>query len=326
MEVYITPEIRKAELESLIHQYSYGRYCEDRSLSLEQSRRFLFDQLWQFSTRTEARSIVAYSPSGELLGVLFYRLSQWDTEHFGWNVVVIEAIITGVLGYKQELEVADALVQKFLVACEALSVRFISVRVPSLNLPVTHSLERRGFCYIETCICNKYDLRRVNEFSKSPYRLRLIRQDDYPLMVRYSRGAFASHRFRADSHIDMDKADALYEKWIRTAFNDPNQEILVLDVDGRPAAFMIYYRSDLRQYFGLRFAMWKMALLDPQNRNGGLGTNFFITLLHHHQEEGLDVVDSGLSMRNLASLNLHIKLNFRVVSTTLTFHKWLNQC
>jgi RimJ/RimL family protein N-acetyltransferase len=86
---------------------------------------------------------------------------------------------------------------------------------------------------------------------------------------------------------------------------------------------MIYYSSDLREYFGLQFAMWKMALLDPMNRNKGLGTDFFIACLHYHREEGLDVVDSGLSIRNLSSLNLHIKLNFKITSTLVTLHKWL---
>ena len=323
MEVHITNTVNKAELESLIHQYKYGRYCEDISLPLEGSQRLTLDRLLHLTTQMNTQVIESYSSSGELLGTLFFRLSQWDTEHFGYNVAIIEAIIPKRLGYEQELEISETLVEKFLAWCESEKMRFISIKVPSLDLPVVHSLERFGFHYIENWIYNKFDLNRLDSLNKPPYQLRLAQSSDFDLMVDFSRNAFSTQRFHADTHIARDKADSLYEKWIQTAFNDPNQKVLVLDIKDRPAAFMIYYISDLREYFGLQFAMWKMALLDPMNRSKGLGTDFFLACLHHHREEGLDVADSGLSIRNLASLNLHIKLNFKVTSTLVTLHKWL---
>ena len=323
MKVHITNMLNKAELESLIHLYTYGRYCEDISLPLESSQRLTMDRLLHLTNEANIQVIESYSLSGELLGTLVFRLSQWDTEHFGYNVCIIEAIILKRLGYEQEFEISEILVEKFLAWCESEKMRFISIKVPSLDLPVVHSLERWGFHYIENWIYNKYDLTKLDSLSKPPYQLRLARSIDFDLMVDFSRDAFSTQRFHADAHIAHDKADSLYEKWIQTAFNDPNQKVLVLDIKHRPAAFMIYYSSDLREYFGLQFAMWKMALLDPMNRSKGLGADFFIACLHYHREEGLDVVDSGLSIRNLASLNLHIKLNFKVTSTLVTLHKWL---
>jgi len=142
-------------------------------------------------------------------------------------------------------------------------------------------------------------------------------------MLDYSKGAFATQRFHADPYIDPDKADSLYRKWILTAFEDPHQQILVLDVDNSPLAFMITQRIDLRQCFGLQFVVWRMALLDPSSRGRGWGTKFFVSLMHHHRKEGIDVVDSGVTMRNLASLNLHSKLHFKIVCIRVTFHKWL---
>lgn len=318
------PKVNRIGLEALIYEYKYGRYCEDRSLPLEQSQHLLIDRLSTLITQPGFQSIAAYSLSEELLGFLLFRISKWDSEQFGYNVVIIESIISKSLGYEQELEIVDALIEKFLTWCETSRIRFTSVRVPSLNLPVVHSLERWGFHYIENCIVNKFHLSRLNGFIKPPLSLRLARQDDLDCMLDYSRDAFSTHRFHADAHITGNQANSLYEKWILSAFNDPNQEILVCDIESKCAAFMIYYRSDLRQYFGLRFAMWKMALLDPQNRSKGLGTDFFIALMYHHEEEGLDVVDSGLTTRNIDSLNLHIKLNFKVITTLVTFHKWFS--
>ena len=86
---------------------------------------------------------------------------------------------------------------------------------------------------------------------------------------------------------------------------------------------MIYFINDMEKPFNLKFAMWKMALIDPEMRGKKIGLKFFKSLLFYHKQEGLDVVDSGLSLRNLASLNLHNKIGFKVIFTQVTLHKWL---
>lgn len=323
MNVYLNKELDGRETEGLIEQYKYGRYIEDRSLPLKDSRRFMLDYMRRFISQDDSECISAFSSAGQLLGVLLFRLSRWDTELFEYKVAIIDSIITRELVYDQSLKAANALLEHFLVWCKTSDIRFVSAKVPALNLPVVHSLENFGFRYIESWIYNKYDLNKIDGLSEVPYELRLARPNDCHVMLDYAKGAFATHRFYADPFIPRQKADSLYEKWIITAFRDLQQEILVLDVENKPVAFMIYYKNDLRQYFGLQFAMWKMALLNPASRGKKLGIDFFIAVMRHNRKDGLDVVESGLSMRNLASLNLHIRLNFKVISTLANFHKWL---
>ena len=97
---------------------------------------------------------------------------------------------------------------------------------------------------------------------------------------------------------------------------------LVYEEQAHPVAYMTYYDGDLVECFGLRFAIWKMALIDPEMRGQGVGTRFFRSLVQHHHTEGFDVVDSGLSLRNVASLHIHNKCDFKVTSTMLTLHLW----
>jgi GNAT superfamily N-acetyltransferase len=207
--------------------------------------------------------------------------------------------------------------------CTANDIRFLSARVPALNLPAIHALEHGGFRYIETWIYNKCDLGSVDESAAAAPKPRVAQPDDCDVMVDYSRDAFVTQRFHADPHIAPQKAESLYEKWILTAFSDPQQRILVLDMHSRPVAFVIYHTNDLRQYLGRRYATWTMVLVDPASRAKGLGTGFFNAFLTHHKREGLDVVDSGVSMRNLPSLNFFTKLNFKIVSTVVTYHRWI---
>ncbi len=311
------------QLEALVAQYRYGRYCEDRSLPIEDSRRLVLDRAREYLGSDDSKCVTALSSQGDLLGLVLFKLSAWDTEHFGYNVVVVDSVMVAERGNAGRAEIANALVAELCAWCKSADVRFASARVSALDLAVIHGLEGGGFRFIESWIANKYDLDRIEELAcDNRYELRTSRPDDCPVMIEYSSGAFATHRFHADPGIDRDKAESLYAKWIRSAFDDDGQEILVLDVDSRPLAFMIYYRNDLSRYFGLRFAMWKMAVLDPARRGAGIGTDFFISVMERNRKDGMDVVDSGLSMRNVASMNLHIKLNFKMLATFVTFHKW----
>lgn len=325
LKVRTNPAISDAALEALTGQCRYGRYCEDTSLPLEESRRLVRDRVREYRSREDAQCLAALSPSGELLGLLLCKLSRWDSEHFGYPVVVIDSVIVKALGYAAELEAALALLVELREWCRNSDVRFLSARVSARDLPVIHGFERSGFEYIESWIYNTYRLDRLPEPKLDPRPLRATRPGDLEFMLGYAKGAFSTQRFHADPRVAPEKADSLYRKWILTAFEDPQQRILALEHADKPVAFMIYSESDLRQYFSRRFAMWRMALLDPESRGKGIGSDFFTALLYHHRREGLDAVDSGLSLRNLASLNLHNKLGFKVVATLVTFHQWLEQ-
>lgn len=320
----ISAPSQKIALRKLIEQYRYGRYCEDMTLPIERARRLLVSEVQDYLGRIGNQALAVILPTGEMLGLLLFRLSQWDTDHFGYPVAIVDSLYTSDLGYEKEFEVAGVLLRHFDEWCRSSGIRFISARVPSIHLPIVHSFEQNGFRYIETWIYNKFDLHRLDDVQKTMPTLRKANPSDVELMLEYSKDAFSTQRFYADPRIELDKADSLYRKWILTSVADPQQEILVMDKDSKPAAFMIYYRKDMRDYFGSRFAMWKMAVLDPNNRGKGVGTDFFLALMYQHLKEDLDIVDSGLTMRNLASLNLHNKLGFKIVASVITFHKWVD--
>lgn len=313
-----------SELSPLLDRHKFGRYLEDPDLPSQASQAHLLDHVRRYQGGTEAQCIETRSQAGQIAGILLFKLSRWDADHFGYPVVIVDSIILRENDYEARLKSAGEILDKLQEWLRSRNIRFASIRIPALDLAVIHGLEKRGFEYIESWIFNKYDLRKLDKPLQSPCPLRLKTPADESAMIAYSQGAFDTQRFHADGRIDRQKADSLYVKWIKTSFRDPLQKTIVMELEGKPAAFMTYYQNDLHTRFGLRFAMWKMALLDPACRGKGLGALFFNSLLQHHREEGLDIVDSGLSMRNIISLNLHNKCGFKTISTVLTFHKWLN--
>ena len=193
----------------------------------------------------------------------------------------------------------------------------------SLDLSVINALEDVGFNFIESWIYNKYNLQKLKPKSQKLLNLREANIKDLDYMIEFSKGAFATQRFHADKNISTEKAESLYVKWIKTSFESNNQKTLVYDHNNTPSAFMTYYLSDLTKDFNLHFAMWKMALLNPEIRGIGIGALFFDSLFDYHRKEGCDFVDSGLSLRNIASLNLHNKINFKTISSTTSLHLWV---
>ena len=320
-EIKLNSTISKNDLELLVSQYKYGRYCEDSSLSLESSRLLLQKNISDSLCEKINQHIAVYN-SGNIRGILIFKESPWDTEHFGYKYVIIDYIIVKEYEYSQERYITKLLLKKFNNWCDDTKIRFVSVKIPSLNLPVLHEIENNNFNFIESWIFNKYDLKHLSKTDLTNVKLRQVVQEDQDIMLRYSKGAFSTQRFHADYWIDDKKADLLYEKWIKTAFADPKQDILVMDYEGKPVAFMIYYINDLRKYFNLNYAQWKMGLVDPQKQHKGIGFDFVKALFQFHKDQGVDIIDSGLSIRNIASLNWHNKLNFKIISTLVTFHKW----
>lgn len=321
VEVGAKPD--EMQLARLVNAYRYGRYCENVHLSLSQSQAFELYRIESSLSRDDSIAVSVTTEREDVAGVLIGRCSDWDSNHFGYGVAVIDYVLLAGSDYGQDLKVAELLVSHFVKWCLDRQIRFISVRLSSLQLAAIHALEQIGFRYIESYVANVYDLSHLGSQADGLPQLRLALPAEQDVMLRYSPGAFATQRFHADPNIDPEKADDLYRKWILSAFSDPQREILVMEVDDKPAAFMICQQQDLRSQLGYRSVTTQMALLDPDIRSKGLGTDFFMALFRYYRDAGLDMVESGLTMRNQVSLNWHNKLGFRIVSTQLTLHRWL---
>ncbi len=310
------------KLSELFNYNKYGRYFEDTELPFDKTVQYTVDCILKLISEKHAVYRIRNSPT-RIEGMIVFRKSPWDTEHFKKNTAIIDSILVNQEDQHKRKEIAASLIEKFLQWCKQETIQFVVAKVPSLDLVSINEFLHSGFDFIESWIFNKIDLRKCKINDDSLLPLRLAKESDLAYMLEYSKDAYITQRFHADHHIRYDQAEGLYEKWIRNSIHDANQKILVYDHNGTPSAFMTYYVLDLNKYYNLKFAMWKMALISPLLRGQGVGKAFFYSLFDHHLKEGLDIVDSGLSLRNIVSLNTHNKVNFKVVSTLVTLHLWM---
>lgn len=310
-------------LSEILNHNKYGRYFEDTELPNDKTVLYTADCILNLIAEKHAEYIIEKSKTNNIEGIVIFRKSAWDTEHFEKNTAIIDYIFVTQKVHSKKIEIAKSIIDSFLQWCKQEKIEFVIAKVPSLDLISINELLHKGFDFIESWIFNKINLRKHKIDNDNLLTLRIANDSDLHYMLEYSKDAFNTQRFHADYHIPYAKADGLYEKWIKNSFSDPKQKILVYDHKDIPSAFMTYYILDLSKYYDLKFAMWKMALINPLLRGQGIGISFFNSLLAYHKKEGLDVLDSGLSLRNIASLNTHNKVNFKVVSTLTTLHLWM---
>lgn len=311
------------DLAPLFRKYFYGRYCGDRSLDLQASRRLELNQLYSYLQQSPITAWLAIR-GGAIVGVLGLRKSQWDTDFWGVNYANIDYLMAHDADAGNRKAIIEELAQTMDEWSRQERLDFISARVDTFDLPTAHVLENHEFKYIETTITNSFDLKRLDPTPPENYVIRIARPDEVDLLIDLSRDGFLTHRFFADTRFPQQKAHEMYRLWVHNSLaHDSNWTTVVLEKEGRVRGFVTYRVEDLTSYFGMNFVKWRMAAIGKDERGKGHGVDLFMGAMKYvHGQAG--VVDSGLTIRNIQSFNLHTKLNFKLICSSITFHKWFN--
>jgi hypothetical protein len=311
------------DLAPLFSKYSFGRYCSDRSLDLQASRRFELNQLYSYLQQSPTTSWLAIQ-GGVVVGVIGLRKSKWDTDFWGVNYANIDYLMTQGANVGNSKVIIEKLTQTMDEWSKQERLDFISARVDVFDLPTAHVLENHDFKYIETTITNSFDLKRLDPTPSEDYVIRLARPEEMDLLIEMSKDGFLTHRFYADTRFPKQKVDEMYRLWVQNSFvNHSIWTTVVLEKEHQVRGFMTYRVEDLTSYFGMNFVKWRMAALEKNERGKGHGVDLFVGAMKYvHGQAG--VVDSGITIRNIHSFNLHTKLNFKLICSSITFHKWFS--
>lgn len=317
-----TPPQLADQASALFDDYAFGRYCADWSLPLDGARSLEREALRALMARDDAVVFAAHAAdSNTLVGILAAQRSDWDTEFWGVEYFTVDAIrVVGVDEAEREA-VAFALVEAFDTWSAGAGVGFANVRIETMDLAVVHAAERCGFRFIETTLANSLDLRKATFTLPAGYEIRAPLASERDVLVDMTTDAFVTHRFYADPGFPTAKVDEMYRRWVESSLDSSAWTTIVLDFEGVPHGFFIYRVDDLRDTVGVRIAKWRMGVLGVESRARGHGVALFEGAMDYASTEA-EIVDSGLSLRNLKSFNLHSKLGFRANAFSATYHKW----
>ena len=308
------------DLSLLLAEYTYGRYCSDWSLDIQASRRLERDHLFTYLQQNAASCWVA-TERGHIHGVLGLRKSVWDTAFWGVNCVVLDHLYARGLENTSREFIMDQLVGAADRWCKDEKTDFALARADVFDLAAIHALEDHGFRYIETAVTNSCDLRQIDVCTPIGYHIRVAQPDEADLLTGMALGAFLTHRFYADKRFPTEKVNAMYQEWVRSSLESAVWTTIVLEAEGKVRGFFIYRLEDLTAYFGLRFVKWRLAALALGDRGKEYGVQLFQGAMQFVRDQ-VAIVDSGLTIRNVRSFNLHTKLGFKLLCSSVAFHKW----
>lgn len=260
---------------------------------------------------------LAFAESELGLTLIALEARSWDYEHFGFPVGSIQVLFSdGSEGALREC-LADVMSK-----CAEQKLKFASARIHGDQLGCIHALEALGFHYYENIIwpvvaCG------VETADCSHFGLRLMRPDDVQTVAGIAeRHQYRRGHFHCDAGFPRDRADALYARWVRTAYQQ-NKPVLVAEDEGAPAGYFVLDLPDaLSQALGARYGGMRSLGVNADVRGKGIGQRLFRGALAWLRDQGCEYVDSGYASKNHLSSKLHQRAGFQSVYEEVTLHRW----
>jgi RimJ/RimL family protein N-acetyltransferase len=239
---------------------------------------------------------------------LSVNLVPWDAKVFGFPVAVIDAL--GVIDSgKAALDF-----EKVRDWLDAENVRIISCRLPHEELAESFFLESQGFRFVEMVLHPQISGLSRLELGNEGLFVDLATTRDIPTLSAIAASAFGSERYHVDPRVDTGRANVRYAKWVEGSFVHPQQRLLkVVDGEDIVALFIIEVVAPGKVY-------WHLTAVAPRFQGKGMGWRSWRSMMHYHQSQGIDMVETTISARNSRVLNLYARLGFRFSPPEMTFH------
>ena len=195
---------------------------------------------------------------------------------------------------------------------------------------IVDECERRGFDYIvslidsnqseliSTMIENGFRIYGGNIVLKNnlegEYKLnrnvRAYKKQDLEQIKQMTRGAFPKAHWYNNKHLDKDKVDEIYVKWVENSCN------------GRADIVFVYEENN--EILGYLTCNKRLELLAVSSkvRRKGVGSALVHAGLDYYKNKNFTEIELKVEMANLPVLNLHLKCGSEINNVVLSINKW----
>ena len=167
-------------------------------------------------------------------------------------------------------------------------------------------LNRYGFYYMETMlipVCQREDL-QITERNG----ITISKNYDKDAVLHIAESVFTSGRFHRDFYIPSSMADKRYMNWVR-------------DLQEKDLIITLYYQDELAGFYAYEQNNVLLLGIKEAYRGAGLTQAFTSKSCEYQFELGYEQLKTSISAANLPSLNLFIRLGFKLTSTVDVYHK-----
>ncbi len=238
-----------------------------------------------------------------------YGLLPWDEAACGFPVAQIRSMVI----------MDDAKVGREFVEFEhwrrEYRVGLVSCRLPEDALRESMFLETRRFRFLEMVIEPRANISQLPVCHEPRVQILPADEADLPGIQQIARTAFRTDRFHMDHRLPSDCASARYSRWVESAFRHPSQRLFKAEDSGRLLAFFLIEEEAQR-----RVSYWHLHAVSPAFQGQGWGRRIWRAMIERCRVLSMKEINTTISLRNPAVLNLYARLGFRFAHPQMTLH------
>jgi hypothetical protein len=310
----------KNQIRSFLLSANYAKYNLYPGLTV--------DDLCEYSLKLLTNSynngklFIAQSDS-EIQAIISFKALDWDSQHFGFKCAIIDQHY-----YNQNIDhgklalVFNEMISDVIDYANSENVRFISISVNSWDTFISNILQSYYYKYILTWIDGVFipSGKLPNIFPD--HEIGLIKEEEVAIYQKIAENNyFDGGRFYLDERFDISRVRKMYPELVASSYK--NDDIMLsYRISGEPVGLFVCKKiQKFNDRNDVRIAPLRFLVISNEIRKRHLGQNLFSGTLNYLMDIS-DVITTGLEVHNLASLNLHSKLNFKFNYTHNVFHWW----
>lgn len=238
------------------------------------------------------------------------RLSAIDEERFGVRTARVD---DATLENLREIE----------DFCHAHAVKFLIARCDAAPLATAQAMESQGYQLMDTLV---YFARPLDGAAIPPVAesltVRPVRADEADQVAVLASRAFHDYggHYHADSRLDRDKCDAVYQSWAyrSVSISGVADGVLVAEHEGQIVGF-----ATLKIHSPAEGEV-PLYGVDPAIQGQGIGRALITGALHWFAAQGVARMLISTQVTNVASQKVWVRLGFEPSHPYYTFHKWFD--
>lgn len=238
------------------------------------------------------------------------RLSAIDEERFGIRTARVESF------RRDQLPAIDEF-------CRFNAVKFLIARCDAGELRTAQAMETQNFLLMDTLVyfAQKIAVATIPAIVEG-ITVRPVRDDEAELVGALAARAFQGYggHYHADSRLDRDQCDAVYESWAqRSCLSRAVADgVLIAEQNGRLVGFtsLKIHNPDEGEV--------PLYGVDPSIQGKGIGRSLITGALRWFEAHGVAKMLISTQVTNVASQKVWVRLGFEPSHAYYTFHKWFD--
>lgn len=199
----------------------------------------------------------------------------------------------------------------------------LTFKVPSTDKKTLNAVLSEGFALADTLIEYVFDMKKATlPPMQHKCTLHDCREEELEALKEIAGKSFVIDRFHSDEHLDNERCDLYYERWIDNSYHGFAEKVIVAEYNGEPVGF-----TTGKTYEDDEYGHLVLSAVSDKYRGIGVYTSMIHEGISWMQKEHGDLkgVIVGTQLDNLAVQKAWIKLGFTVFDSLYVLQKYIGE-